>query len=219
MARRKRAEIEEEASGETEGVSPLAPVLWSVSCLASALILYNIMLGQPPRSERLAMNGEASSQNTVVLKYEPDVEELQRELLATGHYKGLVDGVNGARTREAIFAYQRDNNLPASPHVTPALLEQVRFSRKIVDATEFTASTGATATPVKRNRTALLQEALASLGYDPGDITGEMNPTTRAAIRRFKSENGLTADGEVDGVLLAKLSRTTGFEGLADAAE
>jgi peptidoglycan hydrolase-like protein with peptidoglycan-binding domain len=213
MARRKRAQVEEEEEAVV-GVSPAQPLVWSVAAIGAAFILYNILLAQPPEAQRLAGAGAEASRNTVILKYEPQVEEVQRELLATGHYRGLVDGVNGQRTRDAIAAYQRDNKLPEEPRVTLNLLEHIRYTRKIAAASEFTGSTEPTGgTP--KNRIGMVQEALASLGYQPGDITGAMNVETRAALKRFEQGNGLPPDGEIDRAVLVKLSRTTGFESLA----
>ncbi len=49
---------------------------------------------------------------SITIKYDPLVEDVQRELLATGHYRGLVDGVAGKQTLLAIKSYQQDNQLP-----------------------------------------------------------------------------------------------------------
>lgn len=42
-----------------------------------------------------------------------------------------------------------------------------------------------------------LQEKLTLLGYDPGAIDGAMGPKTRAAIKNFQRDSGLSADGVV----------------------
>ena len=224
MARRKRAKVEDETVDETT-VNPLSVLLWSAASLAGVVIVYNAFMNQPPEAVRLAKRGVAmelasqdtspkGNQNTVILRYDQAIEDVQRELLATGHYKGLVDGVNGQQTRIAIQAYQRDNNLALTDDVTPQLLEHIRFTRKISDAAEFTGSTDS-AKPVTRTRVTDVQKALADLGYQPGEITGQLNAATRAALRQFETDKGLRVDGEIDASVIRELSKTTGYEHLA----
>ncbi|AFA49437.1 D-Ala-D-Ala carboxypeptidase family metallohydrolase [Acetobacterium woodii] len=43
----------------------------------------------------------------------------------------------------------------------------------------------------------LIQEALIRAGYFPGPVDGQDGPLTRAAIKAFQSDHGLTADGLV----------------------
>ena len=58
----------------------------------------------------------------------------------------------------------------------------------------------------KGRRVARIQGGLASLGYNPGPADGILDPGTRAAIRAFQVDHGLSATGEVsdelDGALL-----------------
>ncbi len=53
------------------------------------------------------------------------MEELQRRLEARGHDVGGVDGILGARTREAVQTVQEELGLPADAWPTPALLERL----------------------------------------------------------------------------------------------
>ena len=228
MARRKKVEFEFEEPDDDAGVNPLPVVLWSASALAGLFIVYNVFMGQPPGSTQLARAQSSGSgsqnlvegRNTVILRYDPDIEEVQRQLLATGHYQGLVDGVTGNRTRLAIEAYQRENGLSLSPVVTPELIDHIRYTAKIAAAAEFTASTeptlkkSNTSQAAASRRVVNVQKALADLGYQPGEATGAINTTTRDAIRKFEGENGLPVDGELDDQILARLAKTTGYEGL-----
>jgi N-acetylmuramoyl-L-alanine amidase len=49
------------------------------------------------------------------------------------------------------------------------------------------------------------QERLASLGYWPGDVDGQMGPRTKSAIRDFQDQNRIPITGELDGRTLAAL--------------
>lgn len=51
--------------------------------------------------------------------------------------------------------------------------------------------------PVRRRRVAVLQRALARLGYEPGPADGVLGRNTRAAIRAFQASAGLPVDGRV----------------------
>jgi len=53
------------------------------------------------------------------------------------------------------------------------------------------------------------QEALAQLGYAPGDVDGLMGPRTRAAIRAFQEQNGLHVTGALDGITGQRLFSET----------
>jgi peptidoglycan hydrolase-like protein with peptidoglycan-binding domain len=228
VARRKRVEeVAEETSVRQVAVVPA--VLWSASAIAAGFILYNVFLGQSQRAidlaqsrntdlQRTAEKAEAQLGNntTVIVQYDPLVEEAQRLLLATGYYKGLVDGVRGQRTLEAIHAYQRQNNLQLTQKITPQLLEHMKYMRKLNDASQFTGSTGEVAQkpagpvgPVGNVLIMRVQNALAAMGYDPGEPDGKLSPKTREAIARFEQENKLRVDGEIDRALIVELARIT----------
>lgn len=57
--------------------------------------------------------------------------------------------------------------------------------------------------------TQIIQKDLIALGYDPGNIQGEMTTDTIVAISKFQAENGLDVTGEASpqlaGVIKAKL--------------
>jgi len=50
-----------------------------------------------------------------------------------------------------------------------------------------------------------VQRALARRGYYRGGIDGDVGPGTRAAIRSYQYERGLTVTGRIDGSLLRSL--------------
>jgi peptidoglycan hydrolase-like protein with peptidoglycan-binding domain len=192
------------------------------------MIVYNAMWGKGSSSasqQMAALPAGATTRmnvavpngnlNTVIIKYDPAIEDVQRELLALGQYKGMVDGVNGQRTKIAIQQYQQDNGLPVTGEVTPELINHIQYTRKVKAAAEFTGSIDpAPAVPAPKNDPAQdilkVQGALSKMGYDLGEPTGQLDEATRAAILQFEMENGLSMDGAIDAQLLAALTKTAG---------
>lgn len=50
-----------------------------------------------------------------------------------------------------------------------------------------------------------VQARLGDLGYDPGPADGQMGPQTRAAIRAYQRDEGLTADGQITAKLVRRI--------------
>jgi Putative peptidoglycan binding domain len=86
---------------------------------------------------------------------------------------------------------------PTTPATTPATPTQPTFA-----APAATLKPGAQGAAVK-----VLQRALAHLGYSPGRIDGQYGPSTIAAVKRFQSAGGLTADGILGPNTLRALSQ------------
>ena len=131
------------------------------------------------------------------------VLEIQRELNGLGYNAGPVDGWMGARTREAIQAYQRDHDLLVDGQPTSSLLSHVRD----------TARSGRTepARPSPQSpsqQVADIQQALRALGYDVGRPSGRLTDETRAAIRSYESDRGLLASGQPSAELLQHMRRS-----------
>jgi peptidoglycan hydrolase-like protein with peptidoglycan-binding domain len=167
---------------------------------------------------------------TVTLKYDALVEDVQRELLSTGHFNGLVDGVTGPKTKVAIETYQRENQLEITGNVSKPLLEHIQYTRKLNQAAKFTGSVApaddvapvakkplaVAAKPLRKtiapdaaaaksgdNAIARLQQRLAGLGYDPGSRSGQLDEGTRSAILIFEMDHGLPMEGRISKPLLA----------------
>ena len=64
-----------------------------------------------------------------------------------------------------------------------------------------------------------VQAMLSDLGYRPGPADGLMGARTRAAIKAFQRDRGLTADGRVDPSLVASLRSAKASTGVPAAAE
>jgi tetratricopeptide (TPR) repeat protein len=60
----------------------------------------------------------------------------------------------------------------------------------------------------ERELTSRIQNLLKALGYDPGNIDGQIGPNTRTAIREFQKDYGIPADGEPTEELYNRLKIT-----------
>jgi peptidoglycan hydrolase-like protein with peptidoglycan-binding domain len=207
---------------------PFAVVLSLAAFLGSTAIVYNAFFNQSSTVATLAASdgttrvtvvaGQKASR-TITLKYDSLVEDVQRELLATGHFNGLVDGVTGPRTKVAIEAYQRDNKIDVTGEISKVLLEHIQYTRKLNQAAEFTGSISprvkeapavVVVPPIPKplagdNAIAKVQQRLALLGYDPGSRSGQLDEGTRSAIMIFEMDHGLPMQGKISKGLLGAL--------------
>ena len=222
---------------------PIAVVLSTAAFAGTCAIVFNtffnqgvvttgsLTLAQRDGTTRVTVDGAQKSSRTITLKYDALVEDVQRELLAIGHFEGLVDGVTGPRTKVAIENYQRENKLDVTGDISKSLLEHIQYTRKLNQAAEFTGSVTAekplalpvakpllqaTLTPKKvvskpqaasagDNAIAKLQVRLALLGYDPGSRSGQLDEGTRSAILIFEMDHGLPMQGKISKALLTAL--------------
>lgn len=214
------------------GLRPLTILALIATLSLSFAILYNAFFGQAggpgrPRfvaseetaggaSTRVDVIASGTRQGTIVLKYDPRVEEVQRALLATGHYRGMVDGVAGRNTRQAITAYQQQAGLRMTGEISPELVEHLRYTQQVAAASQFTASVAALdRTPGKAEALRQVQTGLAELGYAPGEITGDLTSATIQAIIQFEKDRGLPRKGTVSDALLAEISKMSGDSTIA----
>ena len=134
-------------------LKPLGLLMLTTATVLSGMIIYNVMFGQTQNglgrtnvgpaqgaSTHVEVPAPAEISNTVVFKYDATVEEVQRELLATGHFKGLVDGVNGQKTKIAIEQFQQEIGLPVTGEITSDLVSRIQYTRKVKAASEYTGS-------------------------------------------------------------------------------
>jgi peptidoglycan hydrolase-like protein with peptidoglycan-binding domain len=217
---------------------PFAVVLTMAAVLGGCAIVFNAFFAQHNTAAELNSDGTTrvtvvageKTSRTITLKYDALVEDVQRELLSTGHFSGLVDGVTGPKTQVAIEAYQRENNLDVTGTPSSGLLEHIRYTRKLNQAAEFTGSVAPKATPEKAgtqklaavpapakippsrpaakpvdNAVAKIQTRLAKLGYDPGSRSGQMDEGTRSAILIFEMDHGIPMEGKISKALLSAL--------------
>ena len=194
--------------------------------MVSSAILYNAFFAQGSASHdfadgqsagfpggattRLQVDASSPAGRTIQLKYDPVVEEVQRQLLAAGYYKGSVDGITGKRTRQAIEIYQQAEGLAVTGEPTSGLADRICFTREIAEASLFTGTVDASADAEPRAQVRRVQTGLAEMAYSPGAITGEMTDDTHRAIRQFQHDRGLAETGEISGALMAELAKLSG---------
>ena len=206
---------------------PLSILALLATAILSFAILYNAFLGQVdgagrPRfvasqetaggvSTRVDVIASNNRNATIVLKYDPRVEEVQRGLLATGNYRGMVDGVAGKNTRMAIATYQKSAGLRVNGEVSNELIEHLRYTQQVAAAAEFTASVEKLEKkPGEAAALRQVQTGLAELGYAPGEITGDLTSATIQAIIQFEKDRGLPRKGDVSSALLEEIAKMSG---------
>ncbi len=138
---------------EEGGLQPLSALLLVTAVILGGMISYNAMFCQRVETTqhvlanvsgvgatRVDVSLPVDATNAVVIKYDPVVEDVQRALLVSGVYRGLVDGVNGQRTKIAIQQYQQANGLPVTGDVSKDLATHIQYTNKLKAASEFTGS-------------------------------------------------------------------------------
>jgi peptidoglycan hydrolase-like protein with peptidoglycan-binding domain len=124
----------------------------------------------------------------------PTVEEIQNLLKIYGYNVGRPDGVLGARTRNAIVKFQKDNGIEPSRFVdtqTWQKLSVFKMQGFVVDGE---------LSVVK------MQEVLLKAGFDVGKADGKRGPRTEKYIKEFQSDHDLKPDGKVGYKTLSAMS-------------
>jgi peptidoglycan hydrolase-like protein with peptidoglycan-binding domain len=238
MGQRSRARVRNVVENGPRGISPGAAALGVLALGLSGMILWNAFYGvhqgrsrdanrtvvPPGATTRVVVEAPTKPANTITISYSGRVEDVQRELSATGHFRGLVDGVMGKQTALAIRKYQAGNGLAETGEVSKALLDHIRLSRKAVANSDFTGSLPKAAPtrtqtrekklPVsvkpetKPNGLVAVREAqrrLKGLRYEISVVNGVSDDQLRAAVLKFQMDYGLSMDGAVSRELLSAL--------------
>jgi peptidoglycan hydrolase-like protein with peptidoglycan-binding domain len=133
------------------------------------------------------------------------IRALQRELRQRGYGPLVSDGIMRPVTRAAIMAYEHDQNLPLSGEASEMLLGRV-----LLGASSSLEPASGTARKVATQRAAqvvrTVQEMLAKLGYQPGQIDGRLSEETVRAMREFDLDKGIAFKGRISADLLIRLT-------------
>ena len=106
------------------------------------------------------------------------VSNVQAALYGYGYDCGIVDGRIGDLTRQKIREYRSAKGLADTDVIDRELLESLGLTD-----------------PATMKK---VQEFLTGEGYDLGTPDGMIGSKTRAAVKNYKEEHGLTADGMID---------------------
>lgn len=155
-----------------------------------------------------AVAGKETVTTNAVLRYGSEGTEvltLQNRLIELGYLADTADGKFGAKTRAAVVAFQRANNLTRDGVVgsgTQAALANAKAEDNKVPYVVL--YQGAVNDAVKD-----MQNRLITLGYLTGKADGIFGTQTSLALIAFQKANGLTADGVLGSNTTKKLNSTT----------
>jgi hypothetical protein len=155
--------------------SALVAALWG-AILYNVLFLQEGMRGSSdqagsPGATRLTIEAPSDAASTAIMvRVDPMVQAVQRELALSGFYSGPVDGLPGRRTKTSIAAYQKANGLDATGEASEDLVDHIRLTREIVAASGMTDEKGVpqSTDPIRR-----VQTVLAELGPPSATEGGE----------------------------------------------
>jgi peptidoglycan hydrolase-like protein with peptidoglycan-binding domain len=182
--------------------TPLQQATTQVNSAAVALQMSWVQLF----NEAGCLTGEAQQKAaTAVHDY---TVTLQTNLKTAGFYTGEIDGVYGPATADAVKALQKANGLPQTGWVDQA-------TAAALDAA--VAAKGGAAANQAALEAAGLQSVLKVAGYWTGPVDGKWTPELTAALKKFQTDLGVPATGEVDAATLAALEEAvaTGKAALA----
>ena len=156
----------------------------------------------PAGALRVVPEGDTSASSAEI------VRGIQRELNTRGYDAGPPDGVAGLVTRAAIMAYEFDYGFALTATPSQELLSRIVLGSSAPAANRpkgFGSVTGDAEGVVR-----MTEQALASLGYQPGKADGKISDQTARAIREFELDQKLPESGRVSGPLLSRLLRLQG---------
>ena len=141
------------------------------------------------------LNASNAPENTAVILRQGSsgaaVKSLQKRLIELGYLGGSADGNFGTGTKSAVAAFQRKAGLDADGIAGPTTLA-VLYDADAPSATptDDTLEQGDSGDAVKA-----LQKRLIELGYMNGTADGDFGSATKAAVKLFQKQAGLTVDG------------------------
>ena len=127
------------------------------------------------------------------------VKEAQELLKLYGYYSGPIDGKYGSGMVNAVRKFQARNGLKVDGAIGEKTLKVLK-SDKVIEAsgeTQGVSDNGSLVVGTTGGEVMELQNLLTTYGYFTGAVDGNFGSDTEAAVKKFQSRNGLTADGKV----------------------
>jgi peptidoglycan hydrolase-like protein with peptidoglycan-binding domain len=228
MARSTKRKVRDVIDEPEHGIRPSAAALSVVAFGLASMIVWNAFFGvhqaQPARdllaevpkgaTTRIHVTPPPKNTRSVTIQYDPKVEAVQKELLSTGHYVGMVDGVTGKQTEQAIRKYQSENGLAVNGDITPKLIEHMRYRRKLLAAAEVTGS-------ISKKKLSVAERPAATTALKPKLVLSDVAAPSKIkkpqlATSTAKTTGGLDRVRDVQQRLIKlgyKISAVTGEPG------
>ena len=118
-----------------------------------------------------------------------NITAVQSALSAKGYYSGSLDGKYGSGTEKAVQDFQRAQGLRVTGMAGPST-QRLLYGGTAAEGSYSKLERGSSGSKVKT-----LQYALYELKYYDGNITGNYDEATEAAVMLFQDCNGLEIDG------------------------
>ena len=126
------------------------------------------------------------------------VQAIQKRLFDLGYLTTNPDGNYGNDTELAVRVFQSKNDLVVDGYIGPS-------TRAVILSSE--AKPNGLRLGDQNEQVQRLQELLAKAGYlNDGNATGYFGEITESALKRFQSNNGISADGTAGAQTFAKLN-------------
>jgi len=119
---------------------------------------------------------------------DPAVRDLQAALKALGHDPGPIDGVFGAKTEDAVKAFQQQREIAVDGIV--GRVSWINIDE--ADQSEPVLQVGSSGLPVRR-----LQSRMSAVGFDTGGVDGRFSSKTEQAVKQLQQQANLGVDGVV----------------------
>jgi peptidoglycan hydrolase-like protein with peptidoglycan-binding domain len=140
------------------------------------------------------------------------IRAVQRELRQRGYGPLVSDGIMRPVTRAAIMAYEHDQGLPLTGEASEGFLKRVLLGASLtVEPMPGTGRKVATARAAQIVR--MVQELLAKLGYQPGQVDGRLGEDTLRGVREFEIAKGLGPKGRISAEVLLRLTDAVAQKG------
>ena len=163
----------------------------------------NPPIGNAPRS--MVRFGDSGAQIT----------ELQHRLADLGYYKGEASGTFDRPTEAAVQSFQHDNGLVADGIVGASTEVALRQPVGQSAATSPAANSAAKVSLLRLGDTGAavsqLQSLLTDRGFYRGEVTGNYDAPTQAAVTSLQRSQGIVADGIAGEQVATALGVTGGF--------